>query len=79
MKQISPVEWLYQMLSNPNRRPSERIKILEKAKKMEKENMINIINCYHNNLFFIPLKEDGESERIFDLILTGEIKSKLEK
>ena len=44
MKTISPVEWLYQMLSNPNRRPSERIKILEKAKKMEKEQQENSIN-----------------------------------
>jgi hypothetical protein len=44
MKKISPVEWLFEMLSNPNRRPSERIKILEKAKKMEKEQQENSIN-----------------------------------
>lgn len=44
MKKISPVEWLFEMLSNPNRRPSERIKILEKAKKMEKEQQENYIN-----------------------------------
>jgi len=77
MKPISPIEWLYQMLSNPNRRPSERIKILEKAKKMEKDMMLAIIESYHNNMFYLPLK-NGESERILELILTGEIKSKLD-
>ena len=89
MKKISPVEWLFEQLCSEklswNKDSMGKLfidlttsDIFQQAKKMEKENMINIINCYHNNLFFIPLKEDGESERIVDLILTGEIKSKLD-
>ena len=90
MKPISAVDWLFEQLCSEklswNKDSNGTIffdkitsDILQQAKQMEKENMINIINCYHNNLFFIPLKEDGESERILDLILTGEIKSKLEQ
>ena len=56
MKKISPVEWLFEMLSNPNRRPSERIKILEKAKKMEKEQQENYINNTPIHLLKYKLK-----------------------
>jgi len=50
-------------------------KLPKEAKEIEKEQMINIIESYHNNLFYVPLK-DGEGERILELILTGQIKSK---
>ena len=45
--------------------------------KMEKEQMIYIIETYHNNLFYLPLSENGEADRILDLILTKQIKPKL--
>ena len=51
--------------------------ILQQAKAMEKEQMIYIIKTYHNNLFYLPLSENGEADRILDLILTKQIKPKL--
>ena len=44
---------------------------------MEREQMIYIIKTYHNNLFYLPLSENGEADRILDLILTKQIKPKL--
>jgi hypothetical protein len=43
---------------------------------MEREQMIYIIKTYHNNLFYLPLSENGEADRILDLILTKQIKPK---
>ena len=51
-------------------------KLPREAEKIEREQMINIIESYHNNLFYVPLK-DGEAKRILELILTGQIKPKL--
>jgi hypothetical protein len=74
------VEWL---LENLNSEPysEEDFKYnrdcWDKALEMEKEQMLNIIKCYHNNLFYVPLNENGEAEAILKLIQTGQIKSKL--
>ena len=51
--------------------------VIEQAKEMEREQMIYIIKTYHNNLFYLPLSENGEADRILDLILTKQIKPKL--
>ena len=48
----------------------------DKAKAMEKDMMLAIIESYHNNMFYLPLK-DGEAERILELMTTGQIKPKL--
>jgi len=50
--------------------------IMNEALAMEKEQMIYIIKTYHNNLFYLPLSENGEADRILDLILTKQIKPK---
>ena len=51
--------------------------VIKQAKAMEREQMIYIIKTYHNNLFYLPLSENGEADRILDLILTKQIKPKL--
>ena len=73
MKQTA-VEWLSDHLVNEMN--FDYWKAVEQAKEMEKEQMINIIKTYHNNLFYLPLR-DGEAERILELILTEQITSKL--
>ena len=73
MKQTA-VEWLSEDLCNEMN--FDYWKSFEKAKGIEKEQMINIIKTYHNNLFYLPLR-DGEAERILELILTEQITSKL--
>lgn len=52
--------------------------LLIEAKKIENELLLHVIKCYHNNLFFVPLNENGEAEAILELILSGQIKSKLD-
>ena len=70
------VEWLLSMLDY-NQQMLGTKEIIEKAKEMEREQMIYIIKTYHNNLFYLPLSENGEADRILDLILTKQIKPKL--
>jgi hypothetical protein len=55
---------------------NELSNILDQSKEMEREQMIYIIKTYHNNLFYLPLSENGEADRILDLILTKQIKPK---
>ena len=50
--------------------------IMNEAKAREKDMMLAIIESYHNNMFYLPLK-DGEAERILELMTTGQIKPKL--
>ena len=45
------------------------------AKEIERQNMLDIITIYHNNLFYIPLK-DGENKQILEMILNGTITNK---
>ena len=52
--------------------------LLIEAKEKENELLLHVIKCYHNNLFFVPLNENGEAEAILELILSGQIKSKLD-
>lgn len=68
------VEWLLQQYVNKS---LITIEDFEQAKEMEREQMIYIIKTYHNNLFYLPLSENGEADRILDLILTKQIKPKL--
>ena len=70
------VEWLLSMLDY-NQQMLGTKEIIEKAKEMERDQMIYIIKTYHNNLFYLPLSENGEADRILDLILTKQIKPKL--
>jgi hypothetical protein len=65
MKQ-SAVEWFYQRIL------AKDIKeVFEQAKEMEKEQQdefaIQVLEFYHNGLFFIPLK-DGEATEILNYI-----------
>jgi hypothetical protein len=78
MKQTA-VEWFQEQIIKIVNGTCElsEIQIFEQAKEMEKEQMLNIIKCYHNNLFYVPLNENGEAEAILKLIQTGQIKSKL--
>jgi len=69
------VEWLSDHLVNEMN--FDYWKAIDKAKEMEREQMIYIIKTYHNNLFYLPLSENGEADRILDLILTKQIKPKL--
>jgi hypothetical protein len=69
------VAFLYKHLNGEQLTTNEKMNVYASALIMEKEDMINIIESYHNNLFYVPLK-DGEAERILELILTGQIKSK---
>jgi len=70
------VEWLLNMIDY-NQQMLGIKEIIEQAKEMEREQMIYIIETYHNNLFYLPLSENGEADRILDLILTKQIKPKL--
>lgn len=69
------VEWLSDHLVNEMN--FDYWKAIDKAKEMERDQMIYIIKTYHNNLFYLPLSENGEADRILDLILTKQIKPKL--
>jgi len=73
------IEWLVEKLdTNLDINHSWRSRqYIEQAKEMEREQMIYIIKTYHNNLFYLPLSENGEADRILDLILTKQIKPKL--
>ena len=79
MKQTAG-EWLEKILAGQKDKPfdyDEWSIALQHAKEMEREQMIYIIKTYHNNLFYLPLSENGEADRILDLILTKQIKPKL--
>jgi hypothetical protein len=74
------VEWLLENLNSEPYSEEEfnyNKECWDKAKAMEREQMIYIIKTYHNNLFYLPLSENGEADRILDLILTKQIKPKL--
>jgi len=80
----TPLEWFLtefqkQVWFEPNSELDIWIKdLIPKAKEKETELLLHVIKCYHNNLFFVPLNENGEAEAILELILSGQIKSKLE-
>ena len=59
------VEWLEQSLILSENAPAYDQWAFDKAKKKEKEQIIELLTKYHNSLFFIPLKE-GEAERIYN-------------
>jgi hypothetical protein len=63
MKQTA-VEWLEQSLILSENAPAYDQWAFDKAKKKEKEQMIELLTKYHNRLFFIPMNE-GEAERIY--------------
>lgn len=69
------VEWLVEQYENNFPLTFDAI---NKAKEKETELLLHVIKCYHNNLFFVPLNENGEAEAILELILSGQIKSKLD-
>jgi hypothetical protein len=72
------VEWLVEQIFNDVDLKDSILKLaIQQAKAMEREQMIYIIKTYHNNLFYLPLSENGEADRILDLILTKQIKPKL--
>lgn len=74
------IEWLEKILEGQKDKPfdyDEWSIALQQAKEMERDQMIYIIKTYHNNLFYLPLSENGEADRILDLILTKQIKPKL--
>jgi len=62
MKQTA-VEWLYKILHKQNYIYEDMSEHLEQAKEMEEQNTIEILERYHNSLFYIPLK-DGEAKEI---------------
>ena len=71
------VEWLTEQINSAKWKwadLTDRNAIIQQAKEMEREQMIYIIKTYHNNLFYLPLSENGEADRILDLILTKQIK-----
>ena len=73
------VEWLTEQINSAKWKwadLTDRNAIIQQAKEMEREQMIYIIKTYHNNLFYLPLSENGEADRILDLILTKQIKPK---
>lgn len=80
----TPLEWFLtefqkQVWFEPNSELDIWIKdLIPKAKEKETELLLHVIKCYHNNLFFVPLNENGEAEAILELILSGQIKSKLD-
>jgi hypothetical protein len=47
------------------------IEIINQAKEMEKKQKIDLLTKYHDNLFYIPLKE-GEAEAIYNQLNTIE-------
>ena len=53
--------------------------LFEQAYAQEREQMLHIIETYHANLFYLPLRDDGEAERILELIRTGQIKKRDEQ
>ena len=78
MKQTA-LEWLFLMLNNPNRNQDFANKLLEKAKEMEKEQMVNFaefvatypdknINI-NGEMLHAKSKYDG-AERTIDLLET---------
>jgi hypothetical protein len=80
----TPLEWFLtefqkQVWFEPNSELDIWIKdLIPKAKEKETELLLHVIKCYHNNLFFVPLNENGEAQAILELILSGQIKSKLD-
>lgn len=62
MKQTA-VEWLYEILHKQNYIYEDMSDYLKQAKEMEEQNTIEILERYHNSLFYIPLK-DGEAKEI---------------
>ena len=81
----TPLEWFLtefqkQVWFEPNSELDIWIKdLIPKSQRKKKPNfLLHVIKCYHNNLFLCPLNENGEAEAILELILSGQIKSKLE-
>ena len=64
MNKKTAVEWLEQSLMLSQNTPAFDQWAFEKAKKKEKDQMIELLTKYHDRLFFIPMKE-GEAERIY--------------
>jgi hypothetical protein len=44
----------------------------------EKEHLSKFVTTYHDSLFYVPLNKNGEAHRIVDLILSGEVKPRIE-
>lgn len=70
------VEWLLNQLNGEQLTSNEKMNVYASALAREKDMMLAIIESYHNNMFYLPLK-DGEAERILELMTTGQIKPKL--
>lgn len=62
MKQTA-VEWLEVKLDNIGLNADIIGDYIQQAKEMEEQNTIEILERYHNSLFYIPLKE-GEAKEI---------------
>jgi hypothetical protein len=69
MKQQTAVEWLIEKLEIDMYQDLDdnTIKIIDQAKEMEKQQIIYLLETYHNRMFIIPLNE-GEAERIYNHI-----------
>jgi hypothetical protein len=52
MKELTAVEWLFLMLNNPNKDQEFANKLLQKAKEMEKEQMIDIVYQIKHYTYF---------------------------
>jgi hypothetical protein len=75
-KQQTAVDWLFLMLNNPNRDQEFANKLLQKAKEMEKERMIEFAkNCFDylldNNEDCILLTTQDRIEHFFNEIYGG--------
>jgi len=44
----------------------------------EKEHLAKFVTTYHDSLFYVPLNKNGEAHRIVDLILSGEVKPRIQ-
>jgi hypothetical protein len=69
-KKLTPVEWLEKNIKL-DMSSFELIECFNKAKQIEIEQAVDLLTKYHDNLFYIPLKE-GESERIYNHLNTIE-------
>jgi hypothetical protein len=65
MKELTAVEWLFLMLNNPNKDQKFANKLLQQAKEMEKEQIVEAVNKgwnYHEDGFVSWMGEQYYNE-----------------
>jgi hypothetical protein len=68
-KELISVEWLVEKIKLKYDIDFYHIKNdIKQAKKLEKQQRIDLLTKYHDRLFFIPLQE-GEAERIYNHLI----------